>query len=139
MAANTNPIYTRLGDVQWGGAAITTANTTRDLTSGTSYLIFTADSSNGGYVPSIYIQPLGTNIQTVFRVWLNNGSTTGTAANNTLFAEVTLPATTVSETAALFPVVVPVEMALNLSYRIYVTLGTTIAAGVHATVPGGKY
>ena len=48
MAANTAPIYSRLADFQFVVAALA-ANTTKDLTSGTIYLVFTADATNGGY------------------------------------------------------------------------------------------
>jgi len=138
MAGNTSPIYSRVGDVQFS-VPIVTANTTRDLTSGTSYLCFTADATNGGYLNTLFIQPLGTNVQTVIRFWINNGGTTATATNNVLFAEVTLNATTSSETLGLFPSAQPMETALPPGYRIYATIGTAIAAGVHVTAVGGKY
>ncbi len=138
MAANTAPIYTKEGDIQWIGG-ITTANTTTDLTTGTSYLAFTADSTNGGYVQKIRFRSAGTNVATVARVWINNGSTTGTATNNTLFDEISLAASTVSQTSALAVYELPLNFALPLGYKIYITLGTTVAAGYHATVIGGKY
>lgn len=99
MAANTSPIYSRLADVQWA-ITVLAANTTKDLTAGTSYLCFTADATEGGRLDKLRIRSLGTNVATVMRVWINNGSTTGTAANNTLYTEITLAATTVSEVAA---------------------------------------
>jgi hypothetical protein len=43
MAANTLPIYTRRGDVQWT-SNMTAQNTTTDLTAGTIYLAFSADT-----------------------------------------------------------------------------------------------
>ena len=52
MAGNTTPIYSKVADWQWV-SGITTANTTKDLTAGTSYLVFTADATNGGYVKKI--------------------------------------------------------------------------------------
>ena len=101
MAANTAPIFSSLGDVQWSISAMTTANTTKDLTSGTIYLAFTADTTNGGFVQRIRFRPLGTNTNaTVGRIWINNGLTTSTAANNTLFDEITLSSITVSEVSA---------------------------------------
>lgn len=138
MAANVNPIFSRAPDVQWIGA-VATANTTKDLTSGTIYLVFTADSTNGGYLQKLRVRALGTNIATVMRVWLNNGSTTGTAANNTLFTEITCPATTVSEVAALAELEIPMNLALNAGYRVYVTVGTTVSAGFGVTAVAGKY
>ncbi len=142
MPANTAPIFTKIGDVQWI-SGITTANTTTDLTSGTSYLAFTADATNGGYVQKIRFRAVtGTgnnNIATVARIWINNGSTTGTATNNILFDEISLAATTGSATAALSVYELPLNIALPAGYKIYITLGTTVAAGYNATVVGGKY
>jgi hypothetical protein len=142
MAANNLPIYTRLGDVQWT-TNMTAVNATTDLTSGTIYLAFTADATNGGYVQRIRFKPnnaSGTNnVATVARVWLNNGSTTATAANNTFIDEISLPATTGSATAALPVYELPLNLALPAGYTIYVTLGTGVAGGYRATVIGGKY
>lgn len=138
MAANTTPIYSKIGDIQWA-IAITTANSTTDLTTGTTYLAFTADATNGGYVQKIRFRSLGTNIATVARIWINNGSTTATATNNTLFDEISLAASTASPTSALSLYELPLNFALPLGYKIYITLGTTVAAGYDATVIGGKY
>lgn len=137
MPGNTTPIFTRVGDIQWDTA--TAANTTTDLTTGTSYLIFTSDSTNGGYVQKIRFRALGTNVATVARVWINNGSTTATAANNTLFDEISLAATTISQTSALAVYEIPMNIALPPSYRLYVTLGTAVAAGYDVTTIAGKY
>jgi hypothetical protein len=141
MAANTAPIFSSLGDVQWSTSAMTTANTTKDLTSGTIYLVFTADTTNGGFVQRIRFRPLGTNSNaTVARVWFNNGSTTATAANNTLFDEITLTTISVSEVAAQATFELPLNIALPPGNRVYVTLGTApTSAGWQATVIGGKY
>lgn len=138
MAGNTTPIFTKVGDVQWINTVLA-ANTTTDLTTGTSYLAFTADATNGGYVQKLRFRALGTNVATVARVWLNNGATTGTAANNTLFDEVTLAATTVSQTSALSVYEVPVNLAMPPGYKIYITLGTAVAAGYDVITVGGKY
>lgn len=142
MAANNLPIYTRLGDVQWT-TNMTAVNATTDLTSGTIYLAFTADATNGGYVQRIRFKPnnaSGTNnVATVARVWLNNGSTTATAANNTFIDEISLPATTGSATAAIPVYELPLNFALPPGYTIYVTLGTAVAGGYRATVIGGSY
>lgn len=137
---NVQPIYSRVGDVQWTVSAMTVANTTTDLTAGTSYLAFTADATNGGYIQRIRFRTLGTNASaTVARIWVNNGSATTTAANNTLFDEITLPSTTVSQLAAQANYELPLNFALPPGDRIYITLGTAVAAGWQATVIGGKY
>lgn len=135
---NTLPIFTASADTQWAVSAVT-ANTTKDLTVGTSYLTFTA-GSNGGYVQRLRFRSLGTNVATVARIWINNGQPTGSAnTNNTLWDEISLPATTVSETSALATYEVPLNFALPAGYKIYVTLGTAVAAGYTITCIGGKY
>ena len=134
---NTLPIYTASADTQWIGG-VTVANTTKDLTSGTAYLVFTA-SSNGGYVQRIRFRPQGSNAVTVARVFINNGGVTGTTANNILWDEITLPATSNSETSALPTYELPLNFALPAGYRIFVTLGTVVLGGYSVTVIGGKY
>ena len=141
MPANNQPIFTRLADIQWTVSAMTVANTTTDLTAGTIYLAFSADSTNGGYVQRIRFRTLGSNSNaTVARVWVNNGLTTATAANNALFDEITLPTTTVSQVAAQANYELPLNFALPAGYGIYITLGQApTSAGWEATVIGGKY
>lgn len=139
MAANVQPIYSKVADIQWAIAIVQSANTTTDLTSGTSYPIFTADTTNGGYVQRIRFRPLGTNVATVARVWINNGSTTATADNNAMWDEISIPLTTVSQTSAQSTYELPLNFPLPASYRLYVTLGTAVAAGFDVTVIGGKY
>jgi hypothetical protein len=134
---NTQPIYTASGDTQWTVSA-TTANTTKDLSAGTIFTAFTA-SNTGGYVQRIRFKPLGTNIATVARVWINNGSANTTAANNTYWDDISLPSTTVSEVSAQPTFELPLNIALPAGYRILVTLGTAVAAGYTITVIGGKY
>lgn len=142
MAANTNPIYSRTADIQWI-TGITAANTNADLTAGTSYLVFTADATEGGFVREVRIKanPANNTAATVARLWMNNGSTLATAANSTLIAELAIPATTASNTVAQPDFSIPVNMALPAGYRLYLTLGTApggsgafTAAGI-----GGKY
>src|SRR5262245_17333600 len=128
MAANTSPIYSKIGDVQWGSAdgnggtagPLKTANTAKDGT-GTVLTVFTADATNGGYVQRLRIRPAGTNVASVLRVFINNGSTNATIANNILIDEITLPASTLSEVAAQAPIEAPINMALPPGYKLNVT------------------
>jgi len=101
-------------------------------------LIFTA-GANGSYVERIRFKAGGTNIASVARIFINNGSTNGTAANNVFYGEVSLPATTLTATAATIEIDYPMNFPLNASFRIYFGLGTTVAAGWVATVIGGDY
>ena len=147
MAQNTNPIFPLTPVNTWvSGAAANaatpgvTANTTKDLTSGTIYgPIFTAKAVDGSRLDFIKVRALGTNVQTVVRIWINNGSATGTAANNTLYLERTLSATTVSETAEQPDVILPLNISVAAGYRIYATFGTAVAAGFNLTAIGGDY
>jgi len=141
MAANTAPIYSRLGSIQWAPAVVKTANTAKDGT-GTAQVVFTADATNGSRVERIVCRSAGSNVATVMRVFVNNGSDAETAANNCLISELTLPATTLSETAQLtdqtlsaspFPIVLPP------GYKLTVTVGTTVAAGYYVSAHGGVY
>ena len=146
MAANTSPIYSLLGDIQWGAAdgnggtagPLKTANTAKDGT-GTVLTIFTADATNGGYVREVRIRAAGTNIASVIRLFVNNGSTNATIANNVLIDELSLLATTLNEAGALSPSIIACNFALPPGYKLNVTLGTTIAAGVFVSAIGGKY
>lgn len=141
--ANNDPIYTRVGDIQWGTTTIATANTAKDGT-GTVLTVFTApaaftDNTGGGFIQRIRFRAAGTNIATVARIFINNGSTNATPANNILFDEITLAATTLSEVAALATYELPLGFPLPPGYKINVTIGTTVAAGYYVSVIGGKY
>lgn len=147
MAQNTSPIFPLVPEVLWvSGTAATagtpglTANTTTDLTAGTIYgPIFTADATDGSRLDFIKVRSLGTNLATVIRIWINNGAATTTAANNTLYLERTFLATTVSQTAELPDIILPLNISLPAGYRVYATFGTAVAAGFHLTAVGGDY
>ena len=147
MAQNTNPIFPLTPVNSWvSGAAANaatpgvTANTTKDLSSGTNYgPIFTGKAVDGSRLDFIKVRALGTNVATVIRIWVNNGSATTTAANNALYLERTLSSTSVSETAELPDIILPLNISLPAGYRIYATFGTVVAAGFHLTAVGGEY
>jgi len=140
MAQNTSPVFPLVPVINWVNAAGLVANTTTDLTAGTNYNSgFTANATNGSRVDFIRVRALGTNVATVMRVWINNGATTATAANNTQFFERTLAATTVSQVAELPDVILPINASLPAGYKIYYTFGTAVAAGYGIQVVGGDY
>jgi len=139
MVANTIPIFTNVPSIANDSAAGIVANTTKDLTAGTIYLVYTADVTDGSFVQKLRVRPKGTNVATVMRVFLNNGLTTATLANNMLYDEITLPATTNSEVAALLGYDVPMNIALPPGWRIYVTFGTIVAGGFAVTTVAGNY
>jgi hypothetical protein len=133
---NTKPIYSSVPIINWGTVA--TANTAKDGT-GTVVTVFTADASNGGRIEKLKIRAAGTNVATVLRVFINNGSSNATPANNTLYTEATIAATTLSEVAALADTEIALALALPAGYKINITIGTTVAAGLAVTGVGGKY
>lgn len=139
MANNTIPISVRKHRINWCTTNVNTANTTTDLTSGTIYDCFTANSIDDSWVSVIKFRARGTNVQTVARIWINNGLTTATAANNVLLDEVMLPATTGIANNALMEISRNLNMGLPTNYKIFVTLGTSVAAGFHVSVQGGDY
>ena len=146
MPANTIPIFPLAPNVSWG--KVTTANTAKDGT-GTVVTVFTA-GANGSKIDQIKVCQLGTNVATVLRLFVNNGADPTTAANNALIQDVTIAATTNSEVAALLDIDImilkdagarsesPIPY-LPAGYKINVTIGTTVAAGLQVTVHGADY
>lgn len=145
---NSEPIFSRVADVQWE-ESITTANNTVDLTSGQIYEVFVADATNGGFVRNarVKVNPGTTAVAntaaTVVRFWLNNGSTTGTPANSALIGELGLPSTTASASSPQADFDYGLNMALPPGYKIYITVGSTLVGGsapeLTCTIFGGKY
>lgn len=135
-APNTSPIYTTTPHVEWNNG-LATANTAMDGT-GTVATVFTA-TTNGSYAQDIRIKALGTNVATVIRVFVNNGSTNATAANNTLVAELSIAATTASNSTSLPDLSIPINRTLPNGYKLNVAIGTTVSAGLCVTTFGGDY
>ncbi len=137
MPANTDPIFS-LTPITTMLALQTTGNNNYDGTNGAVTLMYTS-GSNGSYVRTIIGEAAGTNIATVLRVWINNGSTNATAGNNSLAFQFSLPATTASASAATAHIELPLNIQLPASYRLYGVLGTTVSAGWTFTTHGGDY
>jgi len=162
-APNTAQILSRVGVI--GSCKLQAANTATDgtgtldaagtATTTTGHLgtLFAADATNGGRVERIRFMAEGTNVATVARVFVNNGSANTTAMNNVLVAEVALPATTASNNAAINsslielptpPQVVAVDLSalpivLPPGYKLMVCLGTAVASYWDVTAFGGAY
>lgn len=145
MAANTAPIYSIAGHVESvagdnaGLVVGPTANTALDG-SGTLYKAFTA-GVNGSYVQKIRFRPVGSPAATVARVFIST-STSTSATNTWLYDEITLPAVTLSQTAASSVFELPLNFALNASYLLYVTFGTSTGAagtGYSVVTVAGDY
>lgn len=137
MVANTAPIFSRQAHVSWVNG-ITAANTAKDGT-GTVDTVLTADATEGSFLQKMIIRPRGTNVASVLRVFLNNGSTNATAANNSLIGEVSLAATTNTETAAIQGTEISFNIPIPAGYKINVTLGTAVAGGYVVTAVAGDY
>lgn len=131
MPANTSPIYSIAGDIQsvaqnnTGLIVGPTANTALDGT-GTLYKLFTA-GANGSYVQKVRFRPVGSPAATVCRIFVSSSTTTN-ATNTWLYDEITLPAVTLSQTAASSVFELPINFALNANYLLYVTFGTSTGA-----------
>lgn len=148
MAINTTPTHTKSGQISW--VKLTTANTATNGT-GTVWTLFTA-WNDWARVEKIRIRHLGTNVQTVLRIFINNGGATTTPENNTLFAELTIPSNSLSQTAqsinyelpqilgftsnptdiSSFPIVLP------SGYKLLATIWTTIASWIQVTAVWGN-
>jgi hypothetical protein len=149
MPGNTDPIFTKVADIQWNSSsallasAMTAGNVSSyNGTDANAVLLFTADATNGGFVQQVRAKCCaltGTSAASVLRLFLNNGSTPGTAANNVLIAEVALPAVANTVVAATPDIVLTLNIPLPPGYRLYGGLGTAVTTGWAVTVIGGKY
>lgn len=100
MAANINPIFVLTPNV--GTATVTTANTTRNLSTTTdAALLFTAgsDGSRVDTITFVHVSDSQTqaSIAAVGRIWI---TTDALGANPKLLSEIALPAATPSASAA---------------------------------------
>lgn len=142
--SNRTPIYSIGGDNSVDSTttmASTFTTAAADYTGATAThnkLVFTA-SANGGFVQRLRFKAIGTNTASVARVFINNGSVNTTASNNTFYGEISLPATTISAVAATVEIDYPMNFALTPAFRIYVGLGTTVAAGWVCFAVAGEY
>ena len=144
MAASTSPIFTLTPVISW--QSIGGVDGSQDGTDADVELVFTG-STDGSFIQRIIFQPISTSGSTTTsaaagRIYLNNGSTPGTAANNTLIKEITLAATSVNvaATTAAFGYEVPLNFQIPNTYRIYVGI-TAMAANTawQVTAIGGNY
>lgn len=145
MAANTTPIFTNVPKVSW--TSLTGVDGSADGTDADVKSLFTADSTDGSFIQKLLIIPVSTSGSTstsaaAVRIYLNNGSSVGTADNNSLIYEVTLPVTTVNvaNTVAVTTFEIPLNIQLPPSYAVYVGV-TALAANtnIRVTAFGGDY
>ena len=136
MAVTALPIFAQT-PVFTVGQTITTANTAKDGT-GTVVLLYTA-GANGSRVDAVKVRSTGTAVATVIRIFVNNGETAATATNNSLYTEATIAATTLSEVAAQTDNSLNMNISLPATYRVYATIGTSVAAPLQVSAVGGDY
>lgn len=118
-------------------SAITAANTAKDGTGDVGFLI--KAEYQDLYVDRVIFVPIGSNVATVARIFINNGESNDVASNNTPFMEETLAATTLDEAAAFAVESVTTDLWLPKGYRLMFTLGTTVAAGWRGLALAGTY
>lgn len=139
MSANTAPISPIAPNPGFQSVAPILNGDVSYTAPAVSSSFFTA-GINGARVNRVRVQPLGTNVATVLRIFLNNGGSFAIPTNNTLIAEITMPATTATQVAALGSQDVYVNTVLKGGYKLYYSLGTTVAAGFAVTaLDGGDY
>jgi hypothetical protein len=136
MAVTALPIFAQT-PVFTVGQTITTANTAKDGT-GTVVLLYTA-GANGSRVDAIKVRSTGTAVATVIRIFVNNGATAATATNNSLYTEATIASTTLTEVAAQTDNSIAMNISLPATYRVYATIGTSVAAPLQVSAQGGDY
>jgi hypothetical protein len=148
MPANTSPIFGRTPDVQVSGAVQgPTAVTAQDGT-GTLQPIFQADATEGGWVDSVVLKPVGSPAATVARLFYCTATgaftpgTTNTVANTAMIDEISTSAITTSNTVAQTAFVFNVRRALPAGTRLLIGFGTSTGAagtGYAVTTFGSKY
>lgn len=148
MANNTAQIFSLRPKIQW--CILTAANIAVDGT-GTVGTIFAATSTSGidSRIERIRCMALGNNVASVARIFINNGNTNATASNNTLIAEILLPATTASNVVPINSTVIELPTAADINalfpnglpngYKINVCLGTAVSGGWQFTGFGADY
>ncbi len=124
MARNTSPSFTLVAKNSF--AKVTAADALMDGTDADVQLLFTAHATDGSYINRIVAQPISTSGSVTtsvanLRIYLNNGSTVGTASNNQLIQEFQLSATTVNVTGttASISYTIPLNFQMQAGYRIY--------------------
>lgn len=141
MTANTIPIFTLTPKVSFANLLAANANTALDGT-GTTSVVYTA-GSNGSFVNNLIVKSsttTATSAAGTLRIWVNNGSTSGTATNNTLIREYVLTAVTASSTVATLNFEFPLNLQLPASYTLIVTVATMAAStGWQFTCTGADY
>ena len=143
MVANTDPIFSKKGNLSKDAgttmnAAVTAAANDYTGAGANNVIIFKA-GADGSYVARIRLKAIGTNVASVMRFFINNGSANTTAANNTFIGEIALPATTATATGITVELEYVMDLVLPAGWQIVAGLGTAVAAGWIMTPIAGDY
>lgn len=74
MSGNSDPIFSKVGDIQAGVILTTQATTDYTGLNVNNAIAFTADATNGGYIQRLRFKALGTNTASVARIYYNSGT-----------------------------------------------------------------
>jgi hypothetical protein len=141
MAANTQPIFPITQNID--GGKVITADTSYETPTTNPVTVFTA-GENGSRIDAIKVRALGTNIDTVLRLFIYDNvsvyylayeiqlAASTAAADNITGTDVDLLRDTGYEAMPVIPY-------LPAGYKIIATVGTTVATGWMVTVFGGDY
>jgi hypothetical protein len=143
ISPNISPIYSLNGDVSTNAGtvmnqAILLAANDYTGVNANNALCFTA-GVNGSFIQRLRFKASGTNVATVIRIFLNNGSVHTTATNNSFYGEISLPATAASASAGTVDLDYPKNFAIPAGFTIYVGLGTAVAGGWVVVPIAGDY
>lgn len=116
------------GSIAWSWTAVPGA---------VSYRVYTG-ITNSAAANSRYFTT-ATNSYNQTTMYVNGTYDDPSVANNKLYGEISLPATTAIATAATSDIDYPMNFALPPGWEIYVGLGTTVAAGWLVVPIGGDY
>lgn len=130
MAMNTTPKFPATPICK--SVVITTANTAMDGT-GTMLDSGFLAGADGAKLAFVKVRHKGTNVATVLRIWVYDGSAYW------LWMERTIPTNSLSQTTESADIPVPLNLQVPSGYKIYYTIGTTVAAGLYLTLVGGQY
>jgi len=124
--------------ITWVDYAIKTANTAYDGTGVANWVVRPLPKTT--FVQKITLQAGDAdNVQTVARLFINNGGKHSDAPNNTFIADQTLAVTTQSDDSAVAIYTFTLNLWLPAGYRINVLLGTTVVGGYYAAAFLGQY
>ena len=120
--------------------SMTLADTSKgaDLSGANVRTLLTA-GSNGALVRTLRFFTLGTNVATVFRIFINNGGALNVAANNVLYAEFGVPSTFITEVSQQAVNEMSLNLALPAGYKVVVTMATAVAAGYAVSAIGADF